>query len=117
MNLGVVGSRGFNDYDLMKKELDKINKISKIGLIISGGANGADKLAEKYAVENGIKTIIFLPEWDKYPGKSAGPIRNRKIVENSDMVIAFWDGISKGTLSSINIAKELDTKLEVVQYT
>ena len=67
MKVVVAGSRNFNDYELLKKELNKIN----ITELISGGARGADKLGEKYAKENNIKIIRILPEWDKY-GKEQG---------------------------------------------
>jgi len=114
MNIGVVGTRTFTDYDLLKTELDKIKNID---LIVSGGAKGADKLAELYAMEHDISIKIFNAEWGKY-GRSAGPIRNRKIIESSDYVIAFWDGKSRGTLSSINLAKKIlgSSKVKIIKY-
>ncbi len=45
----------------------------------------------------------FIADWNKY-GKSAGFRRNIDIVDNSDCVIAFWDGNSKGTLNSVTTA-------------
>lgn len=56
MKLAVVGSRNFKDYELLKKELDNFH----IDLIISGGASGADKLAEVYAYFKKINTKIFF---------------------------------------------------------
>lgn len=114
MKLAVVGSRSFNDYELLKTKLDAIhNTVKPITLIISGGANGADSLAERWAKENAISTKIFFPDWNKY-GKKAGYLRNIEIVKNADVVIAFWDGQSKGTLHSINLAKQLNKPLKVV---
>lgn len=72
---------------------------------MSGGAKGADSLAERFAKENNIETMIFPADWDKY-GKNAGYIRNKDIISNSDIVIAFWDGKSKGTKISIDLAKQ-----------
>jgi len=66
MKLGVVGSRTFNNYDLLKKYLDKIHNKEPISFIVSGGAKGADKLSERWASENNVKTIIFYPNWEKY---------------------------------------------------
>lgn len=111
MNVGVIGSRTFNDYDLMVKVLNKL----KITKIISGGANGADKLSEKYAKDNNIEIIVFIPDWGKH-GKSAGFIRNTTIVENSDIIVAFHDGKSKGTLDSINKSKERNKKLYIINF-
>lgn len=103
MKVGIIGSRTFNDYDLMVESLKGL----KITTIVSGGACGADKLAEQYAKEKNIPTKIFLPDWDKH-GKSAGFLRNTDIVNESEIIIAFWDGSSKGTADSIKKAKELN---------
>lgn len=111
MKVGVIGSRGFTDYELVKKTLSKMN----ITLLVSGGAKGADKLGEQYADENNIEKKIFLPDWEKH-GKGAGMIRNTDIVDESEVIVAFWDGSSKGTLDSINKAKKLDKKLIIVNY-
>ena len=111
--MAVVGSRTFNDYNLLKEKLDK--QYPNIQLIVSGGAQGADTFAERYAQEEGIPTLIIYPEWKKY-GKAAGFIRNKDIVVASDTVVAFWDGLSKGTKNSIDHAKDLGKQLIVVTF-
>jgi len=113
MKLGVVGSRDFNDYDLLKKYLDKIHSIEPIKCIVSGGAKGADSLSEKWAGDNNVSKIIFYPEWNKY-GKRAGFLRNVTIVDTSDKVIAFWSGNSKGTKHSIDLCKKKGKKCKIV---
>ena len=117
MNVAIIGSREFNNFDYaLEKVIEFIetdnNQISKI---VSGGAAGADTIAEQIAMYMGIPTKIFLPNWDKH-GKSAGFVRNTQIVENSDIIIAFWDGLSKGTLDSINKAKSLGKRVIVHNY-
>lgn len=102
MALAVIGSRTFQDYSYLKKTLQEYEGIQ---LIVSGGARGADFLAEKYAREFNVPIRIYVPDWQKY-GKAAGPIRNRLIIDAADHVVAFWDGVSKGTKSSIDMAKE-----------
>lgn len=111
MKCAVVGSRSFSEYDLLEGTLNEF----EIDEIISGGAKGADQLARTYAIENKITIREFRPEWKKY-GRAAGPIRNKKIITAADIVIAFWDGKSKGTKSSINIAKKLQKELVVFRY-
>ncbi|MBF0266656.1 MAG: DUF2493 domain-containing protein [Gammaproteobacteria bacterium] len=113
MKLAIIGSRSFNNYDLLKSTLN--DNFNNITCIISGGAKGADSLAEKYAFENNIATIIFKPDWKKY-GRGAGIIRNKDIISNSDAAIAFWDGESKGTLNSINLCEKEQTPITVVKY-
>ena len=117
MKLAIVGSRGFRDYEFLKTEIIVFAFENSIDIteIISGGAKGADRMAEIFAAEKKLPTKIFLPDWDKY-GKSAGFRRNELIINEADAVIAFWDGTSRGTLSSINLAKEKNKLLKIVQY-
>lgn len=109
MNVAIVGSRSFNDYDKVKSFINrwKIFYSINIDCIISGGANGADKLGEKYAKEYNIEIKIFRPDWDTY-GKSAGFRRNIDIIKNCDVCFAFWDGNSKGTKHDIDLCKKMN---------
>lgn len=112
INLAIIGSRIFEDYILAKNILLEIISENNliINKIISGGANGSDKIAEKFAEEFNIDIEVIKPDWKKY-GRSAGPIRNSDIIKNSDFIVAFWNGKSKGTLDSINKAKKLNKEL------
>ena len=110
MKIGVVGSRTFRDYDLMRNTLDAYD----ITEIISGGAAGADLLVERYAREKNINLTIHDALWSTNE-KSAGPIRNQKIVDDSDFIIAFWDGKSRGTASTIRIARK-DKKVVIIVH-
>lgn len=107
--VAIVGSRTFTDYDLAEKFIDKVCEEDYIPIekIISGGAKGADTIAEEYARKHNIDTQIFKPDWEKY-GKSAGFRRNKDIIENCDICIAFWDGESKGTKHDIDLCKKLN---------
>jgi len=113
MKLAVIGSRSFNDFDLLNKEILFLN--NKPSEIISGGANGADLLAEKWAIDNQIKLTIIKPNWSLY-GKGAGIKRNEKIINDCNYCIAFWDGKSKGTLSSIKFCEKYSKPHKIVLY-
>jgi hypothetical protein len=120
MKVGIIGSREFSDYDKMKESIlsyfrNKNLDINTIEYIVSGGARGADKLGERFAEEFNIKTKIHLPNWDKF-GKSAGMIRNSDIIDDSDLIFAFWDGQSKGTKDSINKARKRNKEIEIIIY-
>lgn len=110
MKVAVIGSRGFNNYNVVK---DKLDSISGITLIVSGGAMGADTLGERYAIENGIPTKIYKPDWSK--GRGAGFLRNTDIINEADIVVAFWDGKSRGTLDSIQKAEKQGKKVLIIK--
>ena len=112
MKCAIIGGRDFNDYEKVVEVLSKYNDITEI---ISGGAKGADSLAEKYAQEKNIPLTIFPANWKKY-GKSAGVIRNRDIVKNSDILFSFWDGKSKGTANSIALARKSNKSVVITYY-
>jgi hypothetical protein len=111
MKVAVIGSRSFNDYERLKDTLSKID----VSLLVSGGANGADKLGEQYANENNIPTKIFLPDWEKH-GKAAGFLRNTDIINEAELVVAFWDQQSNGTRDSIQKAEKQGKKVMIVTF-
>jgi hypothetical protein len=111
MKLGVIGSRSFDDYELLKRE---INKLDDVECIVSGGANEADKLSELYAREFNVKTEIYYPDLSK--GKYAVLAINNDIVKSSDMLLCFWDGESKDTLYTINLARKQNKKVVVINF-
>lgn len=98
MKLLVCGSRTIKDENYIYKCIgDAINKLKyQVFTIIEGNANGVDKIAGKYAKENGIDVDDFKPNWKRY-GKGAGKIRSKEMVDLCDKGIAIWDGISIGT--------------------
>ena len=103
MKLAVIGSRDFENTVMLNEILLKHK--DELTLIISGGSKGADTMAESWAKDNGVETLIFLPDWSKY-GRSAGVVRNHDIIKSCDLCIAFWDGKSKGTASGIRLCKK-----------
>lgn len=101
MKIIVAGGRDFNNGVIAKQVLDTY---SDIDIIISGDARGADFLGIMYATEKNIPIKHFPAKWDEY-GKAAGYIRNAEMAEYGDMLIAFWDGKSKGTMNMIKAMK------------
>lgn len=105
MNIGIIGSRTFDDYDKLESIILKFISVDKIDNVVSGGANGADNLAERFAFKHSIPTIIHRAKWQEL-GKKAGFMRNVDIIKDSDFIFVFWDGESKGTEHSIHLCTE-----------
>lgn len=125
MKLAIVGGRDFKDKILMARWVALImtanivevkDKLIKYDVkIISGGARGADSLGEMFAKIYGCCMAIYKPDWKKH-GKAAGFIRNQQIVDNCEIVLAFWDGKSNGTRDTINKAKKAKKPTFIVYY-
>jgi predicted Rossmann fold nucleotide-binding protein DprA/Smf involved in DNA uptake len=93
-NIAIVGSRNFTDKELFEKIVSEVVLIEGIPkTVISGGAVGADTLAYEWAIKNKIEFVICEPKYKDFPKKSrnwmAPKERNTRIVENSEIVLAF----------------------------
>ena len=121
----IAGSRDFNDYELLKKSaieiITKKTMLPDLTRIVSGGARGADTLGERFANEMGLEISRFIPDWDGL-GKRAGYVRNAEMAkfavedDNDGMLIAFWDGQSRGTKHMIDLANKYGLEVHVVNY-
>ena len=116
MKLAIVGGRDYADYENFKKIITDycIELGQQPTYIISGGAKGVDTMAETYAKENNIPTIIFKPDWNKH-GKKAGILRNTDIIEAATHVLALPTSKSIGTYDSIKKAQNLNKILKVIK--
>ncbi len=104
MKTAIVGSRtaGPGDYWLIGRHIP-----AQTSLIISGGAQGADRLARRYAREHGLPLKEFLPDYKNF-GKLAPILRNNQIVRLADYVLCLWDGKSPGSRSVISLCLALE---------
>lgn len=113
----VSGTRTYNDYGLLEKTLDKIAEEFGPDLeIVEGGAAGADDLAGRYAARHHIPLVKFPADWKKY-GRGAGPVRNRQMLEyagKDGLLVAFWDGKSRGTKNIIDTAQTMGLQTRVI---
>ena len=117
--IAIVGSRSFDSFEHFKAMdefiWEKVGSIDRITGVVSGGAYGADSLGKAWAETYKIHCTEFLPDWKMYR-KAAGMIRNESIVKAADVVFAFWDGKSKGTRSSMKLAKQYGKVLYIYTF-
>lgn len=106
MRVAVIGSRGL--------QVENLEKYLPKGTteIVSGGAKGIDTCAREYALRHGLKLTEYLPEYNRY-GRGAPLKRNMTIIENADLVLAFWDGTSHGTKYVIDSCQERNIPVEI----
>lgn len=119
----VAGSRDFSDYNLLKNKMLNIiaeHEYENIK-IISGTARGADRMGEWFAEEFNYDVAHFPAPWDQL-GKSAGYVRNEQMAKyavadgSQGVLVAFWDGSSRGTKHMIDLANKHGLEVIVVNY-
>lgn len=106
MKVAVIGSRDLTVFNLEDYLPEGVTEI------VSGGARGIDSCARAYANAKGIRLKEFLPQYHKY-GKGAPLRRNLEIIEYADLVLAFWDGRSRGTRFVIDACQKKNREIRV----
>ena len=104
MKIAIIGSREHGNINF-EQELNNRLLVFANDTIISGGARGIDTLAAMYARKHGMKLLEFRPDYETF-GRGATFVRNRLIVDMADVVVAFWNGTSRGTKYTIDYAKK-----------
>ena len=114
----IAGGRDLTDQALVSSKMDKImSNIPKQDIVVvSGKARGADRLGEGWAKSRQIQIEEYPANWDKW-GKRAGYIRNEEMAKSATHLVAFWDGVSRGTKHMITLARKEGLKVRVIKYT
>ena len=127
----IAGGRDFDDYELLRDKCRKLLTNKERVVIVSGTANGADKLGEVFAINHLYDVERYPADWDNLnvtpcvikhtkTGKPynavAGHNRNKLMSENADALICFWDGRSKGTKNMIDLANRVGLLMRVIRY-
>ena len=106
MKVAIIGSRGLTIKDIENYLPEGVTEI------VSGGARGIDACAKEYATSRGITYTEFKPDYARY--KRGAPLkRNLKIIDYADEIIAFWDGVSRGTKYTIDACYAQNKKVTV----
>jgi hypothetical protein len=110
--LAIIGSRTMVNQELFDEKIEEwVKRYGVPDEIVSGGAVGADTMAEVYAEKNGIPMTIFKPDYSRYPGKYAPIVRNTQIIEHCTHVLAFPSRNGRGTQDSLRKAKRFKRKV------
>lgn len=109
MKLAIIGSRSLTNIDISPYIPEGVTEI------VTGGATGIDSLAEAYADSQKLSKHIIRPRYQIYLPKIAPLERNKLIVHDCDVLLAFWDCISSGTLYTIRYAETLGKPFRVIE--
>ncbi|HEX5370053.1 MAG TPA: SLOG family protein [Dehalococcoidia bacterium] len=105
----VCGSRSYTSKATIGLRLAELPAGSEI---IHGDARGADTIADGFAREFGLNVTRYPANWARH-GHRAGLIRNIEMLDTKpDLVLAFWDGVSRGTRHTITEAENRGIPVE-----
>lgn len=103
--IAIVGSRDYQRLYLVADHVALIWEKDPTAVVISGGARGVDRQAERTARAYGLQVVSHTPNYAEF-GPIAPLVRNEAIVRDATEVVAFWDGSSRGTVHTIRLALE-----------
>ena len=112
MKVIVAGSRDVIREDVLagiRKSLMTVDW--KITEIVHGGARGVDQIAGDY-FHGKYPIKVFPADWGRH-GRGAGHIRNLKMAQYADALIAIWDRTSPGTKAMIRVATREKIRIHV----
>jgi hypothetical protein len=118
----IAGGRDFANYEFLEMACNELyengapwTRRRDWDHILCGGAPGADRLGRRFGRERGIRVKEYPAPWETH-GKAAGRLRNERMAEHADMLIAFWDGKSPGTKHMIETALARGLEVHVYRY-
>jgi hypothetical protein len=115
INLAIVGSSRFYDYEIFENLIEDWVDINGYpDLVIVGGASGVDYMAERWADNNSTPIAVFTEEWND-PDRTlrdrgrpeAGNSLTKKILEAATDILAIPSKTSKWTRIVIEMATEM----------
>jgi hypothetical protein len=103
--VAIIGSRDFPELWMVRQF---VMWLPKDFVVVSGGAKGVDSRAVYTAKKRGMTYKEWLPDYETYGSKIAPHKRNDQILDDSDVVVAFWTGNKQnsGTYSVIEKARQ-----------
>jgi hypothetical protein len=120
IRLIVAGSRTWGDRERLEHCLDVLTSNLDRGRleVVSGCARGPDTMGAGWARRRGVAVKEMPADWDA-EGKAAGFRRNTRMAEYAkdgerSLLVAFWDGQSRGTRHVLAEAERLGLEVRVV---
>ena len=110
MRVAIVGSRRFSEPG---RVTDYVNTLPDRASIITGSASGVDAAATKAARAKGIPIQVMPASFDEVADAGKAAARNQRLIDACDVLVAFWDGSSKGTRATVERALDAGKEVHV----
>ena len=106
----IAGGRNIREYAIVEAAIEASGFV--IAQVVSGVAEGVDRLGEQWGYAHDVPIARFPANWDRY-GKRAGILRNGEMAAYAQALVAVWDGRSPGTKNMIAQAHAHDLYISV----
>lgn len=114
LKVAIVGSRAIKNYAIVKRVMESLPETFKFKMLICGKADGVDMLGDKWAKEQRLAIRYYTPDYDQF-GQSAPLERNKVMAQQADVVVAIWNGKSRGTKHMITQSIKAGCRVFVAQ--
>jgi predicted Rossmann fold nucleotide-binding protein DprA/Smf involved in DNA uptake len=108
LRYAIIGSRHFA---APARVTEYVKSLPKGSSVVTGSASGVDAAVTKAARELGVPVQVLPASFDELADPAKAHARNQRLVDACDVLVAFWDGASKGTRETVDRA--LDSGKEV----
>jgi predicted Rossmann fold nucleotide-binding protein DprA/Smf involved in DNA uptake len=108
VRVAIVGSRRFSE---PQRVTEYVNALPPRASIVTGSASGVDAAATKAARSKDIPVHVMPASFEEASDARKSALRNQRLVDACDVLVAFWDGTSKGTRDTV--IRALDSGKEV----
>lgn len=110
MRVAVTGGRTYSDRKNIFRVLDLIHEKTPVELLVHGACDGADMVAQEWAMGRGVEVKAYRADWEKH-GRAAGPIRNQRMLEEArPQILVVFPG-ARGTLDCATRARHLKIRI------
>jgi NAD(P)-dependent dehydrogenase (short-subunit alcohol dehydrogenase family) len=108
LRVGIIGSRHYADLGGVEAYVATLPQDSSL---VTGSASGVDAAATRAARGRGLPVKVVAASFEEARDAAAAAARNQRLVDQCDVLVAFWDGVSEGTRRTVERA--LDSGKEV----
>ena len=110
MRVAIVGSRHFPDLSRVETYVESLPAGTRL---VTGSASGVDAAATRIARRRGLAVQVIGAGFEEARDPGVAAARNQRLVDQCDLLVAFWDGRSRGTRSTVERALDSGREVQV----
>ncbi len=110
MRVAIVGSRHFPG---LERGVAYVEGLPEGTRLVTGSASGVDAAATRVARRRGLAVQVMGAGFEEARDPAVAAARNQRLVDQCDLLVAFWDGRSRGTRSTVDRALDSGREVQV----